>query len=496
MRCRQDLAQRPARDPCAGPGLGVIEHGAVAAPAAASPSPGRRPSCRPAWMPRERIDCDGRWITPGLIDCHTHLVYAGDRATSSSCGCRREPMRRSRAPAAASSRPCKATRAASEDELVAQRLPRLDALIAEGVTTIEIKSGYGLDRETEAQAAARRAPARRERPSTSSTTFLGAHAVPPGGERQGRLSSTRSIAHDPGARAREAGRCGRRLLRGHRVHARGDRARLRRSAGGSACRSSSTPTSSPTCAARSSGRARRAFGRPSRIHRRGGRGRAWRRPAPSRCCCPAPSTCCARRRSRRSSALRRHGVPMAVATDCNPGTSPLTSLLLAMNMACDAVPPDGRGRPRRRDARGGARARALRRDRHARGRQVVRPRDLGHRAPGRARLPHRLQPASRRVWRGMMTSRRPAASPLAEWRAIYARRRVRLDPGAVPARRGGAAAVARSSRRASRSTASTPASASSPACASRRRARAAAAQPRALARRRHRRAAARRRSCG
>ena len=65
--------------------------------------------------------------------------------------------------------------------------------------------------------------------------------------------------------------------------------------------------------------------------------RPWRARAPSPCCCPARSTSCARRRSRRSKLLRRHGVPMAIATDCNPGTSPLTSLLLTHEHGGDAV---------------------------------------------------------------------------------------------------------------------------------------------------------------
>ena len=95
--------------------------------------------------------------------------------------------------------------------------------------------------------------------------------------------------------------------------------------------------------------------------------------------------------------FRRHGVPMAVATDCNPGTSPLTSLLLAMNMAATLFRLTVDEVPRRRHARGGARARAAGESRHARSRQVVRPRDLGHRAAGRARLSHGLQPAASRA---------------------------------------------------------------------------------------------------
>ena len=98
-------------------------------------------------MPRRStIDCEGRLVTPGLIDCHTHLVFAGDRAAEFEmrlAGASYEEIARAGGGILST---VKATRAASEDALVAAALPRLDALIAEGVTTVEIKSGYGLDR--------------------------------------------------------------------------------------------------------------------------------------------------------------------------------------------------------------------------------------------------------------------------------------------------------------------------------------------------------------
>ena len=141
--------------------------------------PGRWPICRRAGTRRKKIPLDGRWITPGLIDCHTHLVYAGDRAHEFElrlAGASYEEIARAGGGIVST---VKATRAASEDELVAQSLPRLDALLAEGVTTIEIKSGYGLDRDSETKQlrAARRLG--RERDVDVVTTFLGAHALPP-----------------------------------------------------------------------------------------------------------------------------------------------------------------------------------------------------------------------------------------------------------------------------------------------------------------------------
>src|SRR5262245_49044179 len=160
------------------PGLGVSEDGAVAARDGRIAWVGAR-SDLPAWQAADHIDLQGRWVTPGLVDCHTHLVYGGNRAQEFElrlAGASYEEIARAGGGILAT---VKATRAASQDELVAAALPRLDALIAEGVTTIEIKSGYGLEAETEArQLRAARALGQRRRVSVT-TTLLGAHALPP-----------------------------------------------------------------------------------------------------------------------------------------------------------------------------------------------------------------------------------------------------------------------------------------------------------------------------
>ena len=128
---------------------------------------------------RQVHDLDGLWITPGLIDCHTHLVYAGNRAREFEMrlnGATYEEIARAGGGILST---VKAVRAAGEDELYRQSLPRLRALQAEGVTTVEIKSGYGLDTDTELKMlrAARRLGL--DFPVTVSPTFLGAHALPP-----------------------------------------------------------------------------------------------------------------------------------------------------------------------------------------------------------------------------------------------------------------------------------------------------------------------------
>jgi imidazolonepropionase len=127
----------------------------------------------------ETADLAGRWVLPGLIDCHTHIVHGGNRAREFELrleGASYEDIAKAGGGILST---VKATRAASVDALVASALPRLDHLLAEGVTTIEIKSGYGLDLDTEVKMlqAARRLGA--ERDVEVQTSLLAAHAIPP-----------------------------------------------------------------------------------------------------------------------------------------------------------------------------------------------------------------------------------------------------------------------------------------------------------------------------
>jgi imidazolonepropionase len=126
-----------------------------------------------------RHDAGGRWITPGLVDCHTHLVFAGQRADEFALrlqGASYEDIARRGGGILSTVR---ATRATSEDQLYAASAPRLEALLAEGVTAVEIKSGYGLDLASERKQLRVARHLGRHYPVSVYTTFLGAHALPP-----------------------------------------------------------------------------------------------------------------------------------------------------------------------------------------------------------------------------------------------------------------------------------------------------------------------------
>jgi imidazolonepropionase len=157
--------------------LGLIDDGVVAAKDGrivyAGPAKGA-----PAAEAKTH-DCEGRLITPGLIDCHTHLVHGGNRANEWAMrleGASYEEIARAGGGIVSTMR---ATREASEDELVQSALPRLDALIAEGVTTIEIKSGYGLSTGDELKMLRAARALGKQRAIRVEPTFLGAHALPP-----------------------------------------------------------------------------------------------------------------------------------------------------------------------------------------------------------------------------------------------------------------------------------------------------------------------------
>jgi imidazolonepropionase len=280
-----------------------------------------------------RHDCGGALVTPGLIDCHTHLVHAGDRAHEFELrlgGASYEDIARAGGGIVST---VKATREASQPDLLAQSLPRLRALMGEGVTTVEIKSGYGLAVEPEARMLRVARMLGEQEGVDVRTTFLGAHALPP--EFSGRTDAyveevlrMLPVLHREGLVDAVDAFCERIAFSPAQVE------RVFEAA--------------------------QALGLPVKLHAEqlsdsGGAPMAARLRALS---CDHLEWLGEEGASAMARAgtvavllpgafyflrdtkvppvdlLRRYGVPIAVATDCNPGSSPCTSLLLMLNMAC------------------------------------------------------------------------------------------------------------------------------------------------------------------
>ena len=164
-----------------GASYGAIEDGAIAVADGRIAWVGPRAELpgAPESLARDVHDLESRWLTPGLIDCHTHLVYGGDRAAEFEQRLKGASYAEIAQAGGGIVSTVAATRAASEDDLLHAARPRLDALLAEGVTTVEIKSGYGLDLENELKQLRVARALGAALPVTVKTTFLGAHALPP-----------------------------------------------------------------------------------------------------------------------------------------------------------------------------------------------------------------------------------------------------------------------------------------------------------------------------
>jgi imidazolonepropionase len=160
-------------------GLGLIDDGVVACRDGKIAFAGRASDLPRLVDSVEMIDCGGRLITPGFIDCHTHIVYAGDRADEFERRLNGESYESIAHSGGGILATVRATREASASQLVAEALPRLDALIADGLTTIEIKSGYGLSEVHERKQLKAAKALEKRRDVRVTTTFLGAHALPP-----------------------------------------------------------------------------------------------------------------------------------------------------------------------------------------------------------------------------------------------------------------------------------------------------------------------------
>jgi len=315
-------------------GYGLIENGALATEGERIAWVGPGVDIPDAYRDSPAHDLGGRLVTPALIDCHTHVVFGGNRAAEFELrlnGASYEEVARAGGGIVST---VKATREASEDALLVDALTRVDRLIAEGVTLIEIKSGYGLDRDTELKMLRVARRIAKQRPVDVRTSFLGAHAVPP--EFKGRPDAYIDEICIPAL---------------HAAHAEGlvdavdgfcegiafDTAQIARVF--DVARELGLPVKLHAEQLSNIGGTRLAagYGALSADHVE----YATEADASALAACGTVATLLpgAFYTLRETQAppiqsFRDHGVAMALATDCNPGSSPLTSPLLVMNMAC------------------------------------------------------------------------------------------------------------------------------------------------------------------
>jgi imidazolonepropionase len=315
---------------------GLIEHGAIAMHHGRIAWLGHMEALpdAPAALALAVESLNGALVTPGLIDCHTHLVFGGDRAHEFDLrlnGASYEDIARAGGGIVAS---VDATRAASEEHLFIQSLPRARALLADGVTTLEIKSGYGLDLDSERRMLRVARRLGRELGISVRTSFLGLHALPPEYRdrrdayvslvcdtmlptlaAEGLVDAVDAFCENIGFSREETRRvfeCAKPLGLPVKLHA-----EQLSNLGGAALVAEYGGLSADHL---------------EHLDEAGIQAMA----AAGTVAVLLPGAFYALRETKRPpiDLLRQHGVPMAIATDCNPGTSPLLSLRLAAGMAC------------------------------------------------------------------------------------------------------------------------------------------------------------------
>lgn len=313
-----------------GPGLGVIEDGVIAATDGRIVHVGAAGSAEHL-QPAQRIDCAGRWISPGLIDCHTHLVYAGNRAGEFEQrlqGVSYADIARAGGGIVSTVR---ATRAASEADLLAASLPRLEAMLAEGITTLEIKSGYGLTLADETKQLTVARELGRQRAVEIVPTFLGAHAIPPGRQAQEYIDEVCTVMIPAVAAAGLAEAVDVFCENIAFSAAQAEQVFIAAQQHGLAIKIHAEQLSNQHGAALA---ARYGALSADHIEHLDADGIAAMRSAGTVAVLLPGAFYFTRDTTLPPiAALRAAGVPLALATDSNPGTSPLTSPLLAMNMA-------------------------------------------------------------------------------------------------------------------------------------------------------------------
>lgn len=313
-------------------GYGLIQNGAIVLDGPSILWVGSADALPAEFSSLESVDFGGRLATPGLIDCHTHLVYGGSRAREFEMrlnGASYEEVARAGGGIVST---VSATREASEATLLADALVRVDQLIAEGVTTVEVKSGYGLDFDTERKMLRVARSLEAMRPVRVSTTFLGAHATPKGMDPDIYLDEVclpaLEACHGAGLVDAVDGFCEGIAFSPAQIERVFERAKALDLPVKLHAEQLSNIGGTPLAA---------HYGALSVDHVEYANhddAKTLAKSGTVAVLLPGAFYTLRETQAPPVDAFRAEGVPMAVATDWNPGSSPLGSLLLAMNMAC------------------------------------------------------------------------------------------------------------------------------------------------------------------
>ncbi len=313
-------------------GYGLLEDAGVAIEAGQISWVGRMQDCPHSFTKLPTHDCGGRLVTPALIDCHTHIVHGGNRAQEFEMrleGASYEDIARAGGGIAST---VKATHETQEADLLIAALRRVDTLIAEGVATIEVKSGYGLDHDNELKMLRVARAIARARPIHVCTSFLGAHAVPTGANADNYIDEvcipTLKAAHAEGLIDVVDGFCEGIAFNADQMRRVFETAK----ALGLPMKLHAEQLSNGGGTALAA-----EFGALSADHLEYANEadvRALAKSGSIAVILPGAFYAIHEKQKPPIDTFRKHGVPMAVATDWNPGSSPLGSILLAANMAC------------------------------------------------------------------------------------------------------------------------------------------------------------------
>jgi imidazolonepropionase len=315
-----------------GPGYGLIRNAGLAIENGYITWTGALPTCPLKYAKTPKHDCGGRLVTPALIDCHTHIVYGGHRAKEFEMRLEGASYEEIAYAGGGIVSTVTATRDTSESNLLAAALRRVDTLIAQGVATIEIKSGYGLDQETELKMLRVARAIARLRPVHITTSFLGAHAAPAGHDKNTYIDEVcipaLKRAHAEGLVDAIDGFCEGIAFNSDQIRrvfetarALGLRVKLHAdqlsNTGGTALAAEFDALSADHV----------EYADDADVAKLAASGSVA-------VLLPGAFYTIREKQIPPINAFRSHNVPMAVATDWNPGSSPLGSILLAMNMAC------------------------------------------------------------------------------------------------------------------------------------------------------------------